>query len=63
MYCHISGVMVKVLASRVVDGGLEPLTGNSKEYKIGICCYSAMYVVLRMKSKDWLARNQDNVSN
>jgi hypothetical protein len=29
---------------------------------IGICCFSAKHAALRRKSKDWLARNQDNVS-
>ena len=32
-----------------------------KDYKIGICCFSAMYATLMIKSKDWLA--QINVSN
>ena len=30
--------------------------------RIGICCFSDKQVALRSKSKDWLARNQDNVS-
>jgi len=33
-----------------------------KDYKIGICCFSAKQTTLRRKSKDWLAGNQDNVS-
>jgi hypothetical protein len=33
-----------------------------KDYIIGICCFSAKHAALRRKSKDWLARNQDNVS-
>ena len=32
------------------------------DYKIGICCFSAKSVEIRRKSKDLLARNQDNVS-
>jgi hypothetical protein len=32
-----------------------------KDYKIGICCFSAEHAALRRKSKDWLDRNQDNV--
>jgi hypothetical protein len=31
-------------------------------YRIGICCFSAKHTAFRRKSKDWLARNQDNVS-
>ena len=30
--------------------------------KIGICFFTAKHAALRRKSKDWLARNQDNVS-
>ena len=47
---RISGIMVSVFASSAVD------------YKIGICCFSAKHAALRSKSKDWLARNQNNVS-
>ena len=32
------------------------------QYKIGICCFSVNQTALRRKSKDWLAWNQDNVS-
>jgi hypothetical protein len=35
---------------------------KTKDYKIGICCFSAKNATLRSKSKDWLAWNQDNVS-
>jgi hypothetical protein len=31
-------------------------------YKIGICCFSAKHASLRRKSKDWLAENQNHVS-
>jgi hypothetical protein len=54
--------MVSVLASSVVDRGFEPRLGQTKDYKIGICCFSAKHVALRRKSKDWLAQNQNNVS-
>ena len=54
--------MVSVLASSTVDRGFEPRSGRTKDYKIGICCFSAKHAALRRKSKDWLARNQDNVS-
>jgi hypothetical protein len=27
-----------------------------------MCCFSAKHATLRRKSKDWLARHQDNVS-
>jgi hypothetical protein len=43
-------LMVSVLASSAVD------------HKIGICCFSAKQAALERKNTDWLARNQDNVS-
>ena len=54
--------MVSVLASSSVDRGFEPRSGQTKDYKIGICCFSVKHAALRRKSKDWLARNQNNVS-
>ena len=53
--------MVSMPASSAVDRGFEPLSGQTKYYEIGICCFSAKHAVLRSKSKDWLARNQNNV--
>ena len=44
------------------DRGFEPQWGQTKDYKIGICCFSAKRSALGGKSKDWLARNQNNVS-
>ena len=32
------------------------------DYKICICCLPAKYAALSRKSKDWLSRNQSNVS-
>ena len=54
--------MVSVLASSAVDRGFEPRSGQTKDYTIGICCFSAKHAALRRKIKDWLARTQDNVS-
>ena len=54
--------MVSVLASSAVDHVFEPRSGQSKDYRIGICCFSAKHAALRRKSKDWLAWNQNNVS-
>ena len=58
---RINGVMVSVLSSSVVDRGLKTQRGQTKDYEIGICWFSAMHVALRSKIKDWLARNQINV--
>ena len=54
--------MVSMIPSIVVDRRFESWSGHTKGYKIGICCFSAKYAALRSKSRDWLARNQDNVS-
>ena len=54
--------MIIVLASSAADRGFEPWSDQTNDYKIGICCLSAMHAALRRNSKDWLARNQDNVS-
>jgi hypothetical protein len=54
--------MVSMLASSAVDLGFEPFSGQTKDYNIGNCCFSAKHAALRSKSKDWLARNQNNVS-
>ena len=59
---RIGGVMVSVLASSTVDHGFEPQSGQTRDYKIDICCFSAKHAAIRKKSKDWLAQNQDNVS-
>jgi hypothetical protein len=47
--------MVSVLASSAVDRRFEPRSGQTKDYKIGICCFSTKHTSLRRKSKDWLA--------
>jgi hypothetical protein len=54
--------MVSLLASSAVDRGFEPRSGQTNDYKINMCCFSAKHTALRRKSKDWLARNQTNVS-
>jgi hypothetical protein len=51
-----------VLSSSVVDRGFEPRSGQTKDYKIGICCFSAKHAALGRKNKDLLARHKDNVS-
>jgi hypothetical protein len=48
--------MVSMLASFAVDPGFKPRLGQIKDYKFGICCFSS-------KRNNWLARNQDNVSD
>ena len=53
--------MVRDLASSAVNRGFEPWSGQTKDYEIGMCCFSAKHAALRRKRKEWLARNQDNV--
>jgi hypothetical protein len=50
---------VSVLASSVVDRGFVSRSSQTKDYKIGICCFSAKHAALGRKSKGWLVRNQD----
>jgi hypothetical protein len=42
------GVMVSVLTSSAVDRGFEPRSGQTKDYKIGICCFSTKYAALNV---------------
>ena len=49
---RINDVMVSMLALSAVDRGFELWSGQTKDYKIGICCLSAKQAALRRKSKD-----------
>jgi hypothetical protein len=51
-----------MLASSAADRGFKPQSGQTKDYKIGICFFSAKHPALRSKNKDWLAQNLDYVS-
>jgi hypothetical protein len=53
--------MISVLTLSAVDHGLKFWSEQTKDYKMGICCFSAKQAALRTKSKDWLDRNQDHV--
>jgi hypothetical protein len=41
--------MVSMLASSAIDRRFEPQSGQTKDYKIGICCFSAKHTTLRRK--------------
>jgi len=58
----IGYVMVSVLASSAGYRGFKPRTGKTKDYEIGICCFSPTQAALRRKNKDGLGQNQSNVS-
>ena len=48
-------VVVSVLTSSAVDRGFETRSVPTKDYKIGICCFSFKHTTLRRKSKTgWL---------
>ena len=57
MYLHITNsigvVMVNMLASSAVDRGFESKSGQTKDYTIGIACFSVKHAALRRKSEDW----------
>jgi len=47
--------MVNFLVSSVVDRRFELRSGQIKDYKIGICCFSAKDAAIRRKAKTgWL---------
>jgi hypothetical protein len=41
---RIGGIMVMVLAPSVVDHGFDPRSGQIKDYKFCICCFSASHL-------------------
>jgi hypothetical protein len=45
---RIGGVMVSVLASRAIDRGCEPRSGQIKDYKIGSGCFSDITPPMRL---------------
>ena len=53
--------MVSVLASSVVDLLVRASVGSKKDYKIGMCCFSAKHAESKNKNKAELARNQENM--
>ena len=50
-----------MLALSAIDREFESRSSQTKDYKIVICCFSTKYT--RSTSRDWLARNRDNMSN
>jgi len=59
---RIGDVMVSVLASSAVEHVFESLTVKPKTCAIVIRSFSDKHAALRRKTKDWLALNQENVS-
>jgi hypothetical protein len=50
---HISGVMVSVISPSGVDRVFEPHSGKTKNYQIGIYCFSVEHAAFKSKRKDW----------
>jgi hypothetical protein len=44
--------MDSMIATSAVNPGIEPRSDQTKDYKIGICCFSAKHTALRRKNKD-----------
>jgi hypothetical protein len=51
-----------MFASSAIDRGFEPQSAQIQDFKIGMCYFFAKQAALKRKNKDWLARNQNNVS-
>ena len=49
-------------SSSVIDGGCEQRRGCTKDNTICISCFSTKHTALRNKRKEWVARNDDKVS-
>ena len=58
----MDGITVSLLVSSAVGRGFEHRSGQTKDNKIGIGCFFAKHAALKRKSKNWLGRNQNNVS-
>jgi hypothetical protein len=56
------GTICVSTASIGVMAGEPGRSGQTRDYNIGICYFSAKHTALMSKSKEWLARNQNNVS-
>jgi hypothetical protein len=51
-----------MLTSSTVDHRFQSRSGQSKDYQLGICCFSAKHAALSIISKNWLAQYQDHAS-
>jgi hypothetical protein len=44
---HVDSLMVSLFDSNAVDGGFELQTGQTKDYKISMCCFFPNHVTIR----------------
>ena len=49
---YIGGVMVSLIVSIAANRGFELQSAQTKDCKIGLYCFSVLYVTLRSKIKD-----------
>ena len=42
-----------MLTLGAVDRGVKHLSGQTKDYKIDICCFFVKHAVFRSKNRDW----------
>ena len=61
-HCYHPILITTSVSVLAVDRWVESRSGQTKDYEIRICCFSAKHAALRSKSKDWSVRNQNNVS-
>ena len=47
---RIGDIMISVLSLGAVDRGFKSRSGQTKDYKIGIFCFSAKHTALRRKT-------------
>lgn len=47
--CHIDSVMVSIVTSSSINRGFQPMSGQTKDYEMAICCFSAKHAQLRAK--------------
>ena len=59
---YIDGVIVSILVSCAADCGFKLWASLTKDYTIGVCWCCAQHIALSSKGKEWLANNQNNVS-
>jgi hypothetical protein len=43
--------MSRTLTSSAVDRGFDPWSGQFKDYKIGICCFSAKHCSIKVEKE------------
>ena len=55
---RIGIILISVLALSAVDRGFEPRSGQTKDYKIGMCCFSARHAALRRKREERLVGSE-----